>query len=170
MSQGLTNPISLHSFFYISCEARNISANHFSFFCLRQKKYRDFRLQGVLDSTLNTKMYETVRNRLTLEEATASVKEGGMQGISMKDSDEEDNDNQIKRVEIIMISVFFKGSGILPDSPHQSFYRVKIIWPVPSIAWFQFFCCQYFHNSVKFMTFIIMFILLCIFKNLQVCQ
>uniref|UniRef100_A0A668RR28 MUN domain-containing protein n=1 Tax=Oreochromis aureus TaxID=47969 RepID=A0A668RR28_OREAU len=58
-----------------------------------KKKYRDFRLQGVLDSTLNTKMYETVRNRLTLEEATASVKEGGMQGISMKDSDEEDNDN-----------------------------------------------------------------------------
>uniref|UniRef100_A0A8C4HBZ8 Ca2+-dependent activator protein for secretion a n=1 Tax=Dicentrarchus labrax TaxID=13489 RepID=A0A8C4HBZ8_DICLA len=58
-----------------------------------KKKYRDFRLQGVLDSTLNSKMYETVRNRLTLEEATASVREGGMQGISMKDSDEEDNDN-----------------------------------------------------------------------------
>ncbi|KAF3689409.1 Calcium-dependent secretion activator 1 Calcium-dependent activator protein for secretion 1 [Channa argus] len=58
-----------------------------------KKKYRDFRLQGVLDSTLNTKMYETVRNRLTLEEATASVREGGLQGISMKDSDEEDNDN-----------------------------------------------------------------------------
>uniref|UniRef100_A0A673A8E4 Ca2+-dependent activator protein for secretion a n=1 Tax=Sphaeramia orbicularis TaxID=375764 RepID=A0A673A8E4_9TELE len=55
-----------------------------------KKKYRDFRLQGVLDSTLNSKMYETVRNRLTLEEATASVREGGMQGISMKDSDEED--------------------------------------------------------------------------------
>ncbi|KAL7407026.1 hypothetical protein ABVT39_001806 [Epinephelus coioides] len=58
-----------------------------------KKKYRDFRLQGVLDSTLNSKMYETVRNRLTLEEATASVREGGMQGISMKDSDEENNDN-----------------------------------------------------------------------------
>ncbi|XP_029287189.1 calcium-dependent secretion activator 1 isoform X3 [Cottoperca gobio] len=58
-----------------------------------KKKYRDFRLQGVLDSTLNSKMYETVRNRLTLEEATASVREGGMQGVSMKDSDEEDNDN-----------------------------------------------------------------------------
>ncbi|XP_054641685.1 calcium-dependent secretion activator 1 isoform X12 [Dunckerocampus dactyliophorus] len=58
-----------------------------------KKKYRDFRLQGVLDSTLNSKMYETVRNRLTLEEATASVREGGMQGISMKDSDEESNDN-----------------------------------------------------------------------------
>ncbi|XP_038553411.1 calcium-dependent secretion activator 1 isoform X3 [Micropterus salmoides] len=56
-----------------------------------KKKYRDFRLQGVLDSTLNSKMYETVRNRLTLEEATASVREGGMQGISMKDSDEEDD-------------------------------------------------------------------------------
>ncbi|XP_043977426.1 calcium-dependent secretion activator 1 isoform X3 [Gambusia affinis] len=58
-----------------------------------KKKYRDFRLQGVLDSTLNCKMYETVRNRLTLEEATASVREGGMQGITMRDSDEDDNDN-----------------------------------------------------------------------------
>ncbi|XP_023810839.1 calcium-dependent secretion activator 1 isoform X8 [Oryzias latipes] len=58
-----------------------------------KKKYRDFRLQGVLDSTLNSKMYETVRNRLTLEEATASVREGGMQGISMRDSDEDDNVN-----------------------------------------------------------------------------
>uniref|UniRef100_A0A3P8ZQC4 Ca2+-dependent activator protein for secretion a n=1 Tax=Esox lucius TaxID=8010 RepID=A0A3P8ZQC4_ESOLU len=57
-----------------------------------KKKYRDFRLQGVLDSTLNSKMYETVRNRLTLEEATASVREGGMAGISMKDSDEDDDD------------------------------------------------------------------------------
>ncbi|XP_056590212.1 calcium-dependent secretion activator 1 isoform X2 [Triplophysa dalaica] len=56
-----------------------------------KKKYRDFRLQGVLDSTLNSKMYETVRNRLILEEATASVREGGMQGISMKDSDEDDD-------------------------------------------------------------------------------
>ncbi|XP_031731754.1 calcium-dependent secretion activator 1 isoform X12 [Anarrhichthys ocellatus] len=56
-----------------------------------KKKYRDFRLQGVLDSTLNSKMYETVRNRLTLEEATASVREGGMQGISMRDSDEDDD-------------------------------------------------------------------------------
>lgn len=60
---------------------------------LFQKKYRDFRLQGVLDSTLNSKMYDTVRNRLTLEEATASVREGGMSGISMKDSDEDDDDD-----------------------------------------------------------------------------
>ncbi|XP_056131486.1 calcium-dependent secretion activator 1 isoform X1 [Lampris incognitus] len=60
---------------------------------IAKKKYRDFRLQGVLDSTLNSKMYETVRNRLTLEEATASVREGGMQGISMKDSDEEDEED-----------------------------------------------------------------------------
>uniref|UniRef100_A0A8C4ZYA5 Calcium-dependent secretion activator 1 n=1 Tax=Gadus morhua TaxID=8049 RepID=A0A8C4ZYA5_GADMO len=56
-----------------------------------KKKYRDFRLQGVPDSTLNSKMYDTVRNRLTLEEATASVREGGMQGISMRDSDEDDD-------------------------------------------------------------------------------
>ncbi|KAG9260607.1 calcium-dependent secretion activator 1 isoform X14 [Astyanax mexicanus] len=56
-----------------------------------KKKYRDFRLQGVLDSTLNSKMYETVKNRLMLEEATASVRDGGMLGISMKDSDEEDD-------------------------------------------------------------------------------
>ncbi|XP_051985607.1 calcium-dependent secretion activator 1-like isoform X3 [Xyrauchen texanus] len=58
-----------------------------------KKKYRDFRLQGVLDTTLNSKSYDTVRNRLTLEEATASVREGGMQGISMKDSDEEDEED-----------------------------------------------------------------------------
>ncbi|XP_064160549.1 calcium-dependent secretion activator 1 isoform X11 [Anguilla rostrata] len=58
-----------------------------------KKKYRDFRLQGVLDSTLNSKMYDTVRNRLTLEEATASVREGGMQGISMRDSDEDEEDD-----------------------------------------------------------------------------
>uniref|UniRef100_A0AAY4C3Y6 Ca2+-dependent activator protein for secretion b n=1 Tax=Denticeps clupeoides TaxID=299321 RepID=A0AAY4C3Y6_9TELE len=58
-----------------------------------KKKYRDFRLQGVLDSTLNSKMYDTVRNRLTMEEAAASVREGGMQGISMKDSDEEDEED-----------------------------------------------------------------------------
>eukprot|EP00063_Salmo_salar_P014078 XP_013988913.1 PREDICTED: calcium-dependent secretion activator 1 isoform X2 [Salmo salar] len=57
-----------------------------------KKTYRDFRLQGVLDSTLNSNMYDTVRNRLTLEEATASVREGGMAGISMKDSDEDDDD------------------------------------------------------------------------------
>ncbi|XP_055503561.1 calcium-dependent secretion activator 1 isoform X1 [Leucoraja erinacea] len=60
---------------------------------LVKKAYRDFRLQGVLDSTLNSKTYETVRNRLTVEEATASVSEGGgLQGITMKDSDEEDED------------------------------------------------------------------------------
>nr|BAA13044.1 Ca2+ dependent activator protein for secretion [Mus musculus] len=58
-----------------------------------KKTYRDFRLQGVLDSTLNSKTYETIRNRLTVEEATASVSEGGgLQGISMKDSDEEDEE------------------------------------------------------------------------------
>ncbi|XP_015262324.1 PREDICTED: calcium-dependent secretion activator 1 isoform X1 [Gekko japonicus] len=59
-----------------------------------KKTFRDFRLQGVLDSTLNSKTYETVRNRLTVEEATASVSEGGgLQGITMKDSDEEDEED-----------------------------------------------------------------------------
>lgn len=57
-----------------------------------QKTYRDFRLQGVLDGTLNNKSYETIYNRLTVEEATAAVKAGdGLQGISMRDSDEEDD-------------------------------------------------------------------------------
>nr|XP_033781792.1 calcium-dependent secretion activator 1 isoform X3 [Geotrypetes seraphini] len=61
---------------------------------LFDKTYRDFRLQGVLDSTLNSKTYETIRNRLTVEEATASVSEGGgLQGITMKDSDEEDDED-----------------------------------------------------------------------------
>ncbi|XP_026774849.3 calcium-dependent secretion activator 2 isoform X3 [Pangasianodon hypophthalmus] len=56
-----------------------------------KKSYRDFRLQGVLDSTLNSKNYETVYNRLTIEEATATVSAGdGLQGISMRDSDEEE--------------------------------------------------------------------------------
>ncbi|XP_074533223.1 calcium-dependent secretion activator 2 isoform X2 [Halichoeres trimaculatus] len=57
-----------------------------------KKTYRDFRLQGVLDGTLNNKSYETVYNRLTVEEATVAVKAGdGLQGISMRDSDEEDD-------------------------------------------------------------------------------
>ncbi|XP_030281896.1 calcium-dependent secretion activator 2 isoform X8 [Sparus aurata] len=57
-----------------------------------KKTYRDFRLQGVLDGTLNNKSYETIYNRLTVEEATAAVKAGdGLQGISMRDSDEEDD-------------------------------------------------------------------------------
>ncbi|XP_045892597.1 calcium-dependent secretion activator 2 isoform X2 [Micropterus dolomieu] len=57
-----------------------------------KKTYRDFRLQGVLDGTLNNKSYETIYNRLTVEEASAAVKAGdGLQGISMRDSDEEDD-------------------------------------------------------------------------------
>ncbi|KAL0968079.1 hypothetical protein UPYG_G00262070 [Umbra pygmaea] len=56
-----------------------------------KKMYRDFRLQGVLDGTLNNKSYETVYNRLTVEEATMAVKAGdGLQGFTMRDSDEED--------------------------------------------------------------------------------
>uniref|UniRef100_A0A2K5PWM0 MHD1 domain-containing protein n=1 Tax=Cebus imitator TaxID=2715852 RepID=A0A2K5PWM0_CEBIM len=59
-----------------------------------KKTYRDFQLQGVLDSTLNSKTYEMIQDRLTVEEATASVIEGGgLQGISMKDNDEEDEDD-----------------------------------------------------------------------------
>uniref|UniRef100_A0A3Q2PXH4 Calcium dependent secretion activator 2 n=1 Tax=Fundulus heteroclitus TaxID=8078 RepID=A0A3Q2PXH4_FUNHE len=57
-----------------------------------KKTYRDFRLQGVLDGTLNNSSYETICNRLKVEEATAAVKAGdGLQGISMRDSDEEDS-------------------------------------------------------------------------------
>ncbi|KAM7325473.1 hypothetical protein ACRRTK_015726 [Alexandromys fortis] len=56
-----------------------------------KKTYRDFRLQGVLEGTLNSKTYDTLHRRLTVEEATASVSEGGgLQGITMKDSDEEE--------------------------------------------------------------------------------
>ncbi|XP_072508981.1 calcium-dependent secretion activator 2 isoform X12 [Notamacropus eugenii] len=56
-----------------------------------KKTYRDFRLQGVLEGTLNSKTYEALHNRLTVEEATASVSDGGgLQGITMKDSDEEE--------------------------------------------------------------------------------
>ncbi|XP_038157057.1 calcium-dependent secretion activator 2 isoform X2 [Cyprinodon tularosa] len=57
-----------------------------------KKTYRDFRLQGVLDATLNNNSYETVSKRLRMEEATAAVKGGdGLQGISMRDSDEDDD-------------------------------------------------------------------------------
>ncbi|XP_046891035.1 calcium-dependent secretion activator 2 isoform X1 [Hypomesus transpacificus] len=56
-----------------------------------KKTYRDFRLQGVLDGTLNNKSYENVYSRLTVEEATVVVKAGdGLQGITMRDSDEEE--------------------------------------------------------------------------------
>ncbi|XP_020658774.3 calcium-dependent secretion activator 2 isoform X7 [Pogona vitticeps] len=56
-----------------------------------KKTYRDFRLQGVLEGTLNSKTYETIHSRLTVEEATVSVSNGGgLQGITMKDSDEEE--------------------------------------------------------------------------------
>lgn len=67
-------------------------ALRFLFPHVQQKTYRDFRLQGVLDATLNNKSYETIHNRLTMEEATAAVRAGdGLQGISMRDSDEEDD-------------------------------------------------------------------------------
>ncbi|XP_039471094.1 calcium-dependent secretion activator 2 isoform X2 [Oreochromis aureus] len=57
-----------------------------------KKTYHDFRLQGVQDSTLNIKSYETIYNRLTMEEATMAVKAGdGLPGISMRDSDVEDD-------------------------------------------------------------------------------
>ncbi|XP_065412031.1 calcium-dependent secretion activator 2 isoform X9 [Chrysemys picta bellii] len=58
---------------------------------LFDKTYRDFRLQGVLEGTLNSKTYDTVHSRLTVEEATVSVTDGGgLQGITMKDSDDEE--------------------------------------------------------------------------------
>lgn len=64
---------------------------HARFVSLFQKSYRDFRLQGVLDGTLNNKSYETVYNRLTIEEATVAVSAAdGLQGITMRDSDEEE--------------------------------------------------------------------------------
>ncbi|XP_077373922.1 calcium-dependent secretion activator 2-like [Festucalex cinctus] len=59
-----------------------------------KKSYRDFRLQGVLDATLNNKSYQTVYNRLTVEEATLAVKAGdGLDGVSMRDSDQDDDDD-----------------------------------------------------------------------------
>ncbi|XP_061628395.1 calcium-dependent secretion activator 2 isoform X3 [Phyllopteryx taeniolatus] len=57
-----------------------------------KKSYRDFRLQGVLDATLNNKSYETIYKRLTVEEATLAVKAGGgLDGVSMRDSDQDDD-------------------------------------------------------------------------------
>ncbi|XP_049578299.1 calcium-dependent secretion activator 2 isoform X6 [Syngnathus scovelli] len=57
-----------------------------------KKGYRDFRLQGVADGTLNGKSYVTVYNRLTVEEATLAVKAGhALDGVSMRDSDQDDD-------------------------------------------------------------------------------
>ncbi|XP_053317887.1 calcium-dependent secretion activator 2 isoform X1 [Spea bombifrons] len=57
-----------------------------------KKTYRDFRLQGVLESTLNNKNYQTLYSRLSMEEATVSDGDrGGLQGITMKDSDDEND-------------------------------------------------------------------------------
>ncbi|KAM9376547.1 calcium-dependent secretion activator 2 isoform 2-T2 [Pholidichthys leucotaenia] len=56
-----------------------------------KETYRDFRLQGVLDPVLNNKSYETVYNRLTVEEATAAVRAAhDLQGVSMRDSGEDE--------------------------------------------------------------------------------
>lgn len=64
----------------------------FIFLSPQQKTYHDFRFQGVQDSTLNIKNYETIYNRLTMEEATVAVKAGdGQRGISTRDSDVEDD-------------------------------------------------------------------------------
>lgn len=81
--------------FILTCDKSksqmNVSLNYLGSIFVVQKSYRDFRLQGVLDGTLNNKSYETVYNRLTIEEATAAVSAAdGLQGITMRDSDEEE--------------------------------------------------------------------------------
>ena len=50
--------------------------NYFYVFSL-QKLYSDFELQGIEEEKLNSKTYQTITNRLQLEEATASVCDGG---------------------------------------------------------------------------------------------
>ncbi|KAJ3596242.1 hypothetical protein NHX12_002651 [Muraenolepis orangiensis] len=59
-----------------------------------KKTYQDFRLQGVEETVLQDPSYVTLYNRLTVEEATLAVRAPGaaaLQGVSMKDSDEEDD-------------------------------------------------------------------------------
>ncbi|XP_056137230.1 calcium-dependent secretion activator 2 isoform X2 [Lampris incognitus] len=57
-----------------------------------KKTHRDFRLQGVLGATLSSKTYDTVYNRLTVEEAMVAVRGGdALQGIGLRDSDEEED-------------------------------------------------------------------------------
>ncbi|KPP71856.1 hypothetical protein Z043_109193, partial [Scleropages formosus] len=85
-----------------------------------KKTYRDFRLQGVLEGALNNKSYETVHNRLTMEEAAASVTaDKSLQGISMKDSDEEDTNHCASsgHVELEQDSVWMDRS-IVASLPH----------------------------------------------------
>ncbi|XP_056271706.1 calcium-dependent secretion activator 2 isoform X2 [Pseudoliparis swirei] len=60
-----------------------------------KKTYRDFRLQGVVDVSLNSRSYEAVHRRLAVEAATAAVKSGdGLQGVSMRDSEEEEGEGE----------------------------------------------------------------------------
>ncbi|TNN41239.1 Calcium-dependent secretion activator 2 [Liparis tanakae] len=60
-----------------------------------KKTYRDFRLQGVADVSLNSRSYEVVHRRLSVEEATAAVKSGDvLQGVSMRDSEEEEEEEE----------------------------------------------------------------------------
>ncbi|KAM8973163.1 calcium-dependent secretion activator 2 isoform 2-T2 [Pelodytes ibericus] len=57
-----------------------------------KKTYRAFMLQGVLVGTLKNKNYQTLYSRLTMEEATVPDSDrGGLQGITMKDSDDEND-------------------------------------------------------------------------------
>lgn len=44
---------------------------------IAKKLYSDFGLQGIEEEKLNSKTYQTITNRLQLEEATASVNDGG---------------------------------------------------------------------------------------------
>ena len=45
------------------------------YFSLLQKMYSDFALQGLEDEKLNSKVYQTIVNRIQMEEAAACVTE-----------------------------------------------------------------------------------------------
>ena len=57
-------------------ERTDIALHHYQLSCLlfmNKKIYSNFELEGVQESVLNSKAYQTVSNRLQVEEATASV-------------------------------------------------------------------------------------------------
>ncbi|KAK2192665.1 hypothetical protein NP493_25g01006 [Ridgeia piscesae] len=48
---------------------------------MTRKCYSDFELQGVLETILNSKTYQTICSRLKVEEATQSVTSGDSKGL-----------------------------------------------------------------------------------------
>src|SRR5699024_8492490 len=58
------------------CAQRIICFSFDTSFFLLQKMYSDFELQAILEDKLNTRTYQTIIDRIKMEEAAASVSNG----------------------------------------------------------------------------------------------